>query len=119
MSKLERAAPEVPVLNLRSAVEYYEARLGFRKVMQMPDGAYAIVERDRVAIHLFEEGKHRHSPVSLHIYSDGLDELHEELQKRGAKLSQGIESKPWGTRDFRAVDDSGNEIKFTEPRAEA
>jgi len=23
--------------------------------------------------------------------------------------------KPWGNRDFRVKDDSGNELKFTEP----
>jgi predicted nuclease of predicted toxin-antitoxin system len=30
--------------------------------------------------------------------------------------SQGITLKTWGNRDFRLNDNSGNEIKFTEPR---
>jgi hypothetical protein len=32
-------------------------------------------------------------------------------------MSQAIAQKPWGTRDFRVMDPSGNEIKFTEPLA--
>jgi hypothetical protein len=54
-----------------------------------------------------------HPPVC--IFTEDLDELHAELQQRGAHLSQGIIRKPWGNRDFRVSDQSGNEIKFTEP----
>jgi hypothetical protein len=31
------------------------------------------------------------------------------------RLSQEIMCKPWGSRDVRVNDRSGNEIKFTEP----
>jgi uncharacterized glyoxalase superfamily protein PhnB len=117
MTKLSRIAPELPVLNLRASIQYYEQRLGFRLVMEMPGGDYAIVERDGVAIHLFQEGR-SHSPVGIHIFTEGLDELHADLTKRGARVSQGILQKPWGNRDFRVNDDSGNELKFTETLAE-
>ena len=83
--------------------------------MEMPDRQYVIVERDDVAIHLFQDSGRSHSPVSIHIFSDGLDELHSEFMRRGAHVSQGIERKVWGNRDFRVLDDSGNEIKFAEP----
>lgn len=85
--------------------------------MTMPAGDYAIVERDDVAIHLFQsaEGK---TPGSIHIFTEGLDALLVELQSRGAPIHQPIALKPWGTRDFRILDNSGNEIKFTEPRSD-
>ena len=110
IAKLSRIAPEIPVSDLEEAVEFYEQRLGFRVAMQMPDRSYAIVERDDIAIHLFEDDAHNHSRI------ENLDALHAELQARGAQLSQGITLKPWGNRDFRVNDNSGNEIKFTEPR---
>ncbi len=115
MPNLSRIAPELPVSNVPKSIEYYEAKLGFHTTMTMPDGDYAIVERDDVAIHLFQSDKETSAPASIHIFTEGLDELHAELQKRGAHLKQGIVRKPWGNRDFRVIDDSGNEIKFTEP----
>ena len=74
MPTLARIAPEVPVSNLRLSMDYYEEKLGFEVAMEMPDGDYAIMERDDVAIHLFQA-------------------------------------------DARVIDDSGNEIKFTDPLA--
>jgi uncharacterized glyoxalase superfamily protein PhnB len=115
MARLSRIAPEIPVSDLRSAIEYYEQKLGFKVVMEMPDGSYAIVERDDVAIHLFHDVTRTHSPVGLHVFTQQLDDLQVELQGRGTRLSQEIMHKPWGNRDFRVNDDSGNEIKFTEP----
>ena len=116
IAKLSRIAPEIPVSDLEEAVEFYEQRLGFRVAMQMPDRGYAIVERDDIAIHLFQDDTHNHSRIGIHIFTESLDALHAELQARGAHLSQGITLKPWGNRDFRVNDNSGNEIKFTEPR---
>jgi uncharacterized glyoxalase superfamily protein PhnB len=82
--------------------------------MAMPDGDYAIVERDDVAIHLFTGGQ-GNGPRSIHVFTDGLDELYSEFETAGAHIKQGIIRKPWGNRDFRVLDDFGNEIKFTEP----
>jgi uncharacterized glyoxalase superfamily protein PhnB len=118
MAKLSRIAPEVPVTDLRGSIEYYEQKLGFSVAMEMPDGDYAIVERDDIAIHLFQDDSRSHSPVGLHVFTHDLDELYAELQRRGARLSQEIVRKPWGNRDFRVNDHSGNEIKFTEPLSE-
>ena len=115
MAKLSRIAPELPVANLKRSIEYYEQNLGFRVAMQMPNGNYAIVERDDVAIHLFQDNAGILSRVGIHIFTEDLEMLHAEMQERGARVSQGILRKPWGNRDFRVADDSGNEIKFTEP----
>jgi uncharacterized glyoxalase superfamily protein PhnB len=115
-AKLSRIAPEIPVSGLKEAVEFYEQKLGFHLVMQMPEQRYAIVERDDIAIHLFEDEAQSHPNVGIHIFTASLDALCEELQQRGAHLAQPITLKPWGNRDFRLHDNSGNVIKFTEPR---
>ena len=109
---ISRIAPEVPVRDLRQSIEYYEQRLGFEPVTELPDHEYAIVERDGVAIHLFQDAAH--TPVALHIFTADLEELQRELLSRGAQVTQQIERKPWGNRDFRVRDASGNELKFTE-----
>jgi uncharacterized glyoxalase superfamily protein PhnB len=33
-------------------------------------------------------------------------------------VTQEITLKPWGNREFRVIDDFGNQIKFTEPLEE-
>lgn len=118
MVKLSRIAPELPAVNLESALEHYRKKLGFRTTLRMPSGDYAIVERDGAAIHLFEDKDHRHTPVGLHIFTVGIEALYAELQQSGANLTQSIVRKPWGNRDFRLRDEFGNEIKFTEPLSE-
>jgi uncharacterized glyoxalase superfamily protein PhnB len=115
MSNLMRVAPELPVNNMTEALQHYETKFGFRVVMEMPQGDYAIVERDGVALHLFENHSRDLSPGSIHIFTSGLDDLLAELETRGAQLTQTIVRQPWGNRDFRVVDSSGNAIKFTEP----
>jgi uncharacterized glyoxalase superfamily protein PhnB len=118
MASLSRIAPEIPVDDLAGALDYYVRILGFEVAAEMPSGDYAIVERDDVAIHLFQEDSCPKAQFSIHIFTQDLDELHGELRSRGASFSQDIETKPWGTRDFRVKDPSGNEIKFTEPLEE-
>jgi uncharacterized glyoxalase superfamily protein PhnB len=119
MANLTRVAPELPVTNMAQALHHYEKQLGFDVVMTMPAGDYAIVERDDVALHLYEDASGRSAPVSIHIFANGLDDLEAELHSRGATVTQPIARQPWGTRDFRVVDPSGNAIKFTEPLAPA
>ena len=115
MGRLTRVAPELPVQNLASALEYYSDRLGFEVASLLPGRDYAIVERDDVALHLFEAEAGVHGPVAIHTFTWGLDELHAELAARGARVTQDIVLQPWGNREFRVTDPSGNTIKFTEP----
>ena len=115
MVKIDRIAPEIPAVNIRASIEYYEQKLGFTAVTEMPSGDYAIIERDGVAIRLFQDSARAHSPVGIHIFTNQLDDLHAELLDRGALISQHIDRKPWGNRDFRVDDQTGNRIKFTEP----
>ena len=118
MPRLSRIAPELPALSLKSALSFYEHRLGFRVATEAPGGVYAIVERDGVAIHLFPDPARKHSPVGVHLFTAELESLRDDLLERGARLSQDIMRKPWGNRDFRVRDEFGNELKFTEPSAE-
>ena len=113
MANLSRIAPELPVSNLEESINYYQQQLGFQLATQMSD--YAIVERDQIAIHLFQDDTRKHTPVGIHIFTHDLEPLHAELEQRGAHLSQKILRKPWGNRDFRVKDVFGNELKFTEP----
>ena len=115
MANPMRIAPELPAADVQKAAAYYERNLGFRVAMQMPDGQYTIVERDGAAIHLFKAGEEAQPPVAIHIFTTEIEALHDEFLRKGALVTQQIEKKPWGNRDFRVRDDFGNVLKFTEP----
>jgi uncharacterized glyoxalase superfamily protein PhnB len=113
MISLVRVAPELPVPDLAVALEYYTGRLGFEVASVLPSHDYAIVERDGVALHLFTAAPEKHTAVSIHVFVNGLAELFADVESRGALVTQEIERKPWGNREFRVVDPAGNIIKFT------
>lgn len=114
MARLARIAPELPASNLPAAIAFYE-QLGFALTSHTPQRDYAIVERDGIALHLFEDRVRRSAPMGVHLFTPELVELFEEYAGRGIPFAQKIERKPWGNRDFRIRDDFGNELKFTEP----
>jgi len=115
MATLTSVAPEIPVRNLTADLEYYTSRLGFEVSVVMPDRDYAIVERDAVALHLFIPKGPSPSRASIQVFAQDLEALFDELEARGAIVTQGIAPKPWGNREFRVADGAGNTIKFTEP----
>lgn len=117
MARLSRIAPELPAANLTAAIAFYE-KLGFSLASERPARDYAIVERDGIAIHLFEDKIRRHTQSGVHIFTHDLAELFEEFADRGVPFAQKIERKPWGNREFRMKDEYGNELKFTEPAAD-
>jgi uncharacterized glyoxalase superfamily protein PhnB len=118
MARLSRIAPELPAANLSAAIVFYQ-RLGFEPSSQSPARDYAIVERDGIAIHLFEDKAHRSAHCGVHIFTHDLTELFEEFADRGLVFVQKIERKPWGNREFCIKDDFGNELKFTEAATDA
>ncbi len=112
MARLARVAPELPASNLREAIAFY-GQLGFSLASQAAQD-YAIVERDGIALHLFEDRVHRSAAMGVHLFTPELAEMYEEFTARGIRFTQKIERKPWGNRDFRVKDGFGNELKFTE-----
>lgn len=115
MPVLSRVAPEVPVTDVNAAIDYYCQKLGFELAAKLDSGDYAIVERDGIALHLFQQHPESFVPIGLHLFTDDLESLHAELCGRGATICQDIARKAWGNRDFRVSDSTGNILKFTEP----
>ena len=97
---------------------FYEEKLGFEVVSLLPEGDYAVVERDDVAIHLFQADGDVPPPSGFHIFTSELEDLYAEMHQRGAPIVQDIVRKPWGNRDFRVKDPWGNQLKFTESLAD-
>lgn len=99
MANLRRVAPELPVQDLASALEYYTGRPGFEVGAIMPSRNSAIVERDDVSFHLFVASAGTCVPVAVHVFATDLETLHAELESR-ARSSR---KASWCSRGVRAT----------------
>ncbi|HTO09286.1 MAG TPA: glyoxalase superfamily protein [Myxococcota bacterium] len=111
---LVKAVPRFPVLDLAAALEFYEKQLGFQRLFLFPD--YAGVARSGFELHLFVV-----SDPALPLWTScrvnvrGLDALYQEYLRAGVVHASGrLEHRPWGFREFTAVDLFGNALVFAE-----
>jgi uncharacterized glyoxalase superfamily protein PhnB len=125
-----QAAPILGVRHVRQAAEYYRDVLGFsldpvNGVFQPgadePGGVYAVVQRDGVRVHFQirrgELPERTRQPLErdVYLYVAGLDELHADLQRRGAVILQPPQVAPYGLRELVVQDLNGYRVAFGEP----
>ncbi|HKC46523.1 MAG TPA: glyoxalase superfamily protein [Gemmatimonadales bacterium] len=121
MASINASAPQFLVAKLDDSLTFYEQRLGFSRDF-VYEGFYASVSRDRAVIHLKcapkldAERAHRRAEEHLDAFLavSGVDELHQELVGRGARITKPLEREPWGTRDFHVEDPDGYILCFSE-----
>jgi catechol 2,3-dioxygenase-like lactoylglutathione lyase family enzyme len=109
---MAKAVPRFPVLDLAAALEFYEKRLGFRKLFEIE--GYAGVARSDFELHLFQMS-HPELPkwTSCRVNVRGVDELYAECTRAGVIHPNGaLANQPWGFREFTVVDLCGNAIVF-------
>lgn len=132
MIRLEQTIPALPVRDVRAAVAFYGARLGF-EVGHHEDG-FAVLRRDEAVLHLWEasdESWRGRAPssepvssgaesfisgtASCRIRVDGVDELFEEFRRSEVlhpESQAGVIDTDYGTREFSTLDEDGNLLTF-------
>jgi hypothetical protein len=136
---LGRAAPVFAVRDLDAAMQFYE-RLGF--AVRRYDAGYGYAEREGLRIHLRASPELRR-PGYAEVFVDArdVDRLHQEWRECGllpvpggigpelaaevrrrweagdpvGLLSERVEDKPWGVREFGVRDLDNNHIRFGRP----
>ncbi len=134
--KMKKSIPALPVQNIKNAIDFYTARLGFS--VPYSDNGFARIIRDDVEIHLWassdETWKNRGASLyarqivsgaesflagtaSCRIEVQDIHEIFEEYKKQGVTYNSNtiVETQPWGTREFPALDLHGNLLTFYEP----
>jgi catechol 2,3-dioxygenase-like lactoylglutathione lyase family enzyme len=137
---LESPAPVFAARNLDAAMAFYD-RLGF--TVRRYDSGYGYAEREGLRIHLRAspeiEPFSNHSEV--YVATAEVDELHEEWRACGllavrsgitpalkaevrrrweagepvGLMSELVEDKPWGVREFSIRDPDNNQLRFGRP----
>lgn len=124
-----RASPVLGVRHVRQAAKYYRDIFGFsldpvdgvfQPTEDEPGGVYAIVKRDGVWVHFqirrgdFPERTGQPLERDVYVYVAGLDELHADLQRRGAVVIQPPRVAPYGLREIVVEDLNGYRLTFGE-----
>lgn len=117
------AVPALPVSDERRAVSFFESVLGFVELRHEGKGL-GILRRDAVEVHVWvadgsARGAERHlaGSGSCRLEVSGVDDLYTHCQRLGVVHPNALlADKPWGSREFGALDPDGNLISLYERR---
>jgi len=111
---LKYAIPKFPAANVQAAIEFYEKKMGFSRLFDYGD--YAAVKRDAVEIHLWEcQDKNIAKNTACRVAVRDIETLYVEYLQAGVIHPHGtLEEKPWGGKEFVALDADGNGLFFFE-----
>ena len=114
MIRVTRLFPVFTVLNLDEALGYYRDKLGFSVSRTWGEPASrAGVTLDEVEIQLEGAGLGAPpGPSVVYCHMVDVEAYYEACRSRGATIVMDIGDRPWGMRDFRVIDPSGNRIGF-------
>jgi uncharacterized glyoxalase superfamily protein PhnB len=109
------AVPEIPVSDMKAALDYYQRKLGFNIDWGGDGGGIAGISKGDCRMFLtepdFREGHGNVAPVMIWLNLDSkekVDELYETWTAAGARITSPPESKPWKLHEFTASDLDGN-----------
>ncbi len=109
--KLNQPVPEIPVADVQKAQEYYTRIFGCKTEWFYPDGEIGSVSNGETAL-FFRKRKPPFEPAVNWIYCEDVDETYRHLKNAGASITDDIEDKPWGIRQFSVEDLDGNIFYF-------
>jgi uncharacterized glyoxalase superfamily protein PhnB len=110
-TSIAQPVPELPVLDVERAQQYYHDVLGFEVAWLAPDKNIGAVSRGEVAI-FFRKRLPPFEPAVHWVFADDLDATYHELELSGANIVEPLEEKPWGMRQFTLEDVDGNRFYF-------
>jgi uncharacterized glyoxalase superfamily protein PhnB len=113
----------VPVFftrNIPATLGWYREKLGFECLGTWQDPpVYAIVARDRQAIHFRcadpptpNPDKYDDELLDAYLYIEDADALHAEYAARGVEFTRALSDMPWRCREFVVRDCDGRLLAF-------
>ena len=109
--ELNQPIPELPVADVEKAQEYYRDHLGCTVEWIYPGKEVGAVSNGETAI-FFRKKQGSFEPVNCWVYCSDVDAAYELLHAAGADITEDIEDKPWGLRQFAVQDLDGNIFYF-------
>ncbi len=104
---LERSVPEIPVTDVEKAQVYYRDILGFKIEWIVQEKVFGAVANGDCILFLRRKTD-PFEPAVNWIFAPKIEELYTTLKAAGARITDDIENKPWGLRQFTIEDVDGN-----------
>ena len=123
----------MPIISVESVDQirnFYVETLGFDHVMGVvgKDGMFDFVSvvRDGARIMFMRSGgpasekkaAPAKQPVAIYLEVADVEGYHDQLQKKGVKVTEPLTTQWWGDRTFKVLDPCGYEIWFFETKGE-
>jgi len=117
---IRQIAPVFLTKNIPGTLAYYQDKLGFECLGTWQDPpVYAIVARDRHAIHLrcaelpkANTDKYPDELLDAYINIEDVDGLYCEYAAQGVEFTGGLANTPWHSREFVVKDCDGRLLAF-------
>jgi uncharacterized glyoxalase superfamily protein PhnB len=113
---LESVTPILQVRDMAESVEWYQTVLGFRTEWTAGEPAHlASLSRDRTEINLALAAGQSLAISRVYFAARRVDAFYDRVRKAGGNITISLVTQPYGMKDFRVVDPSGNQLSFGEP----
>ena len=109
-SRFHQPVPELPVSDVVKSQTFYRDKLGFEIAWTDPTKSIGAVNKDEAVI--FLRRQQQVFPNTIWIFVDNVDSTYEEFVAASITISEPIETKPLGIRQFAIKDPDGNKFIF-------
>ena len=118
--KIKKMSPQLLVVNIEHAIEFYTKKLGFNLDFRYKD-FYSGISKDGFSIHLKEcktsieerRNKKTNEDLAIVFTIDRIDDLYEEMSNKLVEIIQPLREMDYG-KEFYVADPDGHIIAFLE-----
>ena len=108
------AATIIPVNDIQNTLAYYKSNLGFEVTFEWGDPLEYVVGKlgAEISIHFTKVYQASKLNTSLYVFVHDIDKLYEKLKSKQVEISNLIDNRDYGMRDFDIIDINGFRITF-------
>jgi uncharacterized glyoxalase superfamily protein PhnB len=118
----KHAIPVLPAADATESLNWWTEVCGFEEIFRdATPPSYAGIKRGMAQLHIAamddkKLARQVGDQTMVRLTVAGIDALYAEFQKRGGKVHPNgpLQTKPWGTKEFGAIDPNGVCVTFQE-----
>ena len=103
--------PELPVADVERAQHYYRDVFNFEIAWLTPGKEIGAVTNGNATL-FFRRREAPFEPAIHWVFAEDIDATYQDAQSAGATITDPLQTKPWGIRQFTVQDLDGNTFYF-------